>query len=135
VINKQILVGNVGKDPQVKTFDNGDTVATVTLATSEKWTDKKSGEKKELTEWHTVIFRGKLAEVVQQYVKKGTQLYVEGTTKTRKYEKDGIEYRVKEVHSFVMQMLSKQSGDSNAPAAAQPSAAQPIDLPEDDIPF
>lgn len=135
MINKQILVGNVGKDPQVKTFDNGDTVATVTLATSEKWTDKKSGEKKELTEWHTVVFRGKLAEVVEQYVKKGTQLYVEGTTKTRKYEKDGIEYRVKEVHSFTMQMLSRQSADSNAPAAAQPSAAQSIDLPEDDIPF
>ena len=133
MINKQILVGNVGQDPQVKhsiTEHGGQC-----HGTSEKWTDKKSGEKKELTEWHTVIFRGKLAEVVQQYVKKGTQLYVEGTTKTRKYEKDGIEFRVKEVHSFTMQMLSRQSADSNAPAAAQPSAAQSIDLPEDDIPF
>lgn len=135
MINKQILVGNVGKDPQVKRFDNGDILANVSLATSEKWTDKKSGEKKELTEWHILVFRGKLAEVVEQYVKKGTQLYAEGTTKTRTYEKDGVEHRIKEVHSFTMQMLSKQSGDSNAPAEAQPSAAQSIDLPEDDIPF
>lgn len=135
MINKQILVGNVGKDPQVTRFENGDILVNVSLATSEKWTDKKSGERKELTEWHTLVFRGKLAEVVEQYVKKGTQLYAEGTTKTRTYEKDGIEFRVKEVHCFTMQMLSRQSADSNAPAAAQPSAAQSIDLPEDDIPF
>ena len=90
---------------------------------------QKERREKELTEWHILVFRGKLAEVVEQYVKKGTQLYIEGRQNPT-YEKDGVEHRIKEVHSFTMQMLSKQSGDSNAPAAAQPSAASLLTFPK-----
>jgi single-strand DNA-binding protein len=91
-VNKVILVGNLGADPDVRTFGSGDKVANLRLATSESWKDKASGERKEKTEWHTVVVRNEnLVRVVEQYVTKGTKLYVEGQLQTRKWEKDGVE--------------------------------------------
>ncbi len=89
-VNKVILVGNLGADPDVRYMPNGDQVTTVRLATTESWKDKNSGEKREITEWHRVVFYRKLAEIVGQYTKKGSQLYVEGRIRTRKWQdKDG----------------------------------------------
>ncbi len=97
-INKVILIGNLGKDPEVKYMPSGDAVANITLATSETWNDKSSGEKKEKTEWHRVVFFGKLAEVVGQYLKKGSKIYVEGKLQTRKWQgQDGQDRYTTEV--------------------------------------
>lgn len=154
-INKVILIGNLGKDPEVKYMPSGDAVANITLATSESWIDKSSGEKREKTEWHRVVFFGKLAEVVGQYLKKGSKVYVEGKLQTRKWQgQDGQDRYTTEVvvqgFNGVMQMLDGRSGESGgyAPAqpaaSAQPASAQPAAKPapttvdegfDDDIPF
>ncbi len=154
-INKVILIGNLGKDPEVKYMPSGDAVANITLATSESWIDKSSGEKKEKTEWHRVVFFGKLAEVVGQYLKKGSKVYVEGKLQTRKWQgQDGQDRYTTEVvvqgFNGVMQMLDGRSGGDSGgyapaqsapqPAAARPAAAQPAaavvdDGFDDDIPF
>ncbi len=154
-INKVILIGNLGKDPEVKYMPSGDAMANITLATSESWIDKSSGEKKEKTEWHRVVFFGKLAEVVGQYLKKGSKVYVEGKLQTRKWQgQDGQDRYTTEVvvqgFNGVMQMLDGRSGDSGgyapaqsapqAAAARQPSQPQPAakvvdDGFDDDIPF
>ncbi len=113
-INKVILVGNLGKDPEVRYMPNGDAVANITIATSESWKDKNTGEKKELTEWHRVVFYRKLAEIVGQYLKKGSAVYVEGSIKTRKWtDKEGVERYTTEINANEMQMLGgKNSGGS-----------------------
>jgi single-strand DNA-binding protein len=155
-VNKVILIGNLGKDPEVRYFPNGDAVCNVTLATTENWTDKQSGEKKELTEWHNVVFRRKLAEIAGQYLKKGAKVYVEGSLRTRKWEKDGVDRYTTEIIVQDMQMLDGRSGGSApmagdggyeshrqapagrpAAAAAAPASAQNMDAPfeDDDIPF
>ncbi len=154
-INKVILIGNLGKDPEVKYMPSGDAVANITLATSETWSDKSSGEKKEKTEWHRVVFFGKLAEIVGQYLKKGSKVYVEGQLQTRKWQgQDGQDRYTTEVvvrgFNGTMQMLDGRSGGegSFAPAQqsapAQPAAARPAAQPapamvddgfDDDIPF
>ena len=90
-LNKVLLIGRLGADPEVKQMVNGKSVARLSLATSQSWKDKNTGEKKEKTEWHRVVFFGRPAEVIDQYMKKGQQLYVEGRLETSKYEKDGIE--------------------------------------------
>lgn len=123
MINKQILVGRVGKDPQVKTFDNGNKVANFTLATSEKYTS--NGEKVEDTEWHNITIYGKLADVVEKYVKKGHLLYLEGKKKTREYEKDGQKRYAVETIAFSMQILG--GGDAGGNSAS--SVDEPDDLP------
>ncbi len=153
-VNKVILIGNLGKDPEVRYFPNGDAVCNVTIATSDSWTDKQSGEKKERTEWHNVVFTRKLAEIAGQYLKKGAKVYVEGSLRTRKWEKDGVERYTTEVMVNDMQMLDGRSGGSapmsggggyesqsrpapsRAPAAA-PAASAAMDAPfeDDDIPF
>jgi single-strand DNA-binding protein len=98
-INKVILVGNVGKDPEIRTLNNGDRVANLSLATSESWRDKASGEKKEKTEWHRVtVFNDHIIKTIESYVKKGTTLYVEGALQTRKYEQNGVEKYATEIH-------------------------------------
>lgn len=116
-VNKVILIGNLGKDPEVKYFPNGDAFCNTTVATSESWTDKQSGEKKERTEWHNVVFTKKLAEIVGQYLKKGSKVYVEGSLRTRKWEKDGVERYTTEIVVQDMQMLDgRAGGEAAAPA-------------------
>lgn len=114
-INKAILIGNLGGDPDVKVFNDGAKIATISLATSERWTDKQTGEKRENTEWHKVVFNNRLAEIAEQYLRKGSKVYVEGAIKTRKYtDKQGIERYTTEIKASVMQMLdSKSDGNSN----------------------
>lgn len=106
-LNKVMLIGNVGKDPEVRTFDSGNKTASITLATSERYKDK-SGEYKTQTEWHNIVFWGKLAEIVEAYVKKGSSIYVEGSLRNRSYEKDGQTRYITEINASQMQMLGKK---------------------------
>ncbi len=155
-VNKVILIGNLGKDPEVRYLPSGDAVANLTLATSENWTDKASGDKKEATEWHRVAFFGRTAEVAGQYLKKGAKIYVEGSLRTRKWQdKDGQERYTTEVRGDVMRMLDRRgegsgSMEQDAPAAEsrvneprRPAASKPAQARatsgfedmDDDIPF
>jgi single-strand DNA-binding protein len=110
-VNKAILVGNLGRDPEVRYSPNGQAVANVTLATSESWKDKTSGEKQEKTEWHRVVFFGRLAEIAGEYLKKGAQIYVEGRLQTRKWtDKDGHDRYTTEIVANDMQMLGSRGG-------------------------
>jgi single-strand DNA-binding protein len=155
-VNKVILVGRLGKDPETRYMTNGEAVTNATLATSENWKDK-SGEKQEKTEWHNLVFYRRLAEVAGEYLKKGAQVYVEGKIQTRKYQtKEGQERYTTEIIVNEMQMLGSKSGgagsfevvenqsSSSAPArsapATKPAAAAPagkgnFDNFDDDIPF
>ncbi|HEY0973867.1 MAG TPA: single-stranded DNA-binding protein [Solimonas sp.] len=156
-INKVILIGNLGKDPEVRYFPSGDAVANATIATTESWKDKQSGEQKEATEWHNVVFPGKLGEIAGKYLKKGSKVYVEGSLRTRKWQdKEGKDRYTTEIRVQDMQMLdgkpgggSASMGDGgegrayaprgggNAPARSAPAAAPAADAPfeDDDIPF
>jgi single-strand DNA-binding protein len=162
-VNKVIIVGNLGRDPETRYMPNGDAVTNVAVATTESWKDKNSGEKKELTEWHRITFYRKLAEIAGQYLKKGSQIYVEGRLQTRKWtDKDGVERYTTEIIADTMQMLGSRQGMgggggggapmdddySSAPAPRQSSggggggAARPASRPapnfsdmDDDIPF
>lgn len=108
-VNKVLIIGNLGADPESRQFDNGGTVTNISVATSEQWTDKQSGEKRESTEWHRISFSGRLAEVAAQYLRKGSKVYVEGKLSTRKYQaQDGTDRYVTEVKAFSMQMLDSQ---------------------------
>ena len=110
-VNKVILVGNLGRDPEVRTFPSGDRVANVTIATTDKWKDKQSNEMREATEWHRIVFNGRLAEIVEQYLRKGAQIYVEGSLRTRKWtDKDGVEKYTTEIRADQMQMLGSRQG-------------------------
>lgn len=140
-VNKAILVGNVGGDPDIKHTADGRCIANFSLATSESWTDKNSGQKQEHTEWHRCKAFGRLAEIIEKYVKKGDQLYIEGKIKTRSWEdKDGNKKYTTEVEARDMQMLGSASGEAPARAAAparRPAEPNPFDDPDidDDIPF
>ncbi len=142
-VNKVILVGNVGKDPETRYLPSGGAVTNLSIATSESWTDKETNEKKERTEWHNVVFFKKLAEIVSQYVKKGSQLYVEGQLRTRKWEKEGQTHYSTEVVAHDMQMLGgmPRDGQQQRPATNANSqkpaqaAATRNDFEDDDIPF
>jgi single-strand DNA-binding protein len=150
-INKVILIGNLGKDPEVRYMPSGEAVTNITVATTDTWKDKTSGEKKEATEWHRVAFFGRLAEIAGQYLKKGRQVYIEGALRTRKWQdKDGQDRYTTEVVASEMKMLGSRegmgdSGPREAPAAgasrgagqskpAAPAAGGFNDF-EDDIPF
>ena len=110
-VNKVIIVGNLGRDPEVRSFPNGDRVANVAIATTDKWKDKQSNEMREATEWHRVQFTGRLAEIVEQYLRKGSQVYVEGSLRTRKWtDKDGQEKFTTEIRADQMQMLGSRQG-------------------------
>lgn len=99
MLNKVMLIGNVGQDPEIREFSNGNKVANFSLATSERWKDKNSGEKKEKTEWHRIsVFNEGLIKVIDQYVRKGSRLYIEGKIVTRQYEKDGEKRYTTEIH-------------------------------------
>ena len=126
-INKVIIVGRLGNDPEIRTIPNGEAVANISVATSESWTDKNTGERREVTEWHRIVFYRRQAEVVGEYLRKGSQIYVEGRLRTRKWQdQNGQDRYTTEIQGDVMQMLdsrntSNQSGDS---AYAQQSAPQ-----------
>ena len=141
-VNKVILVGHLGRDPESRALPSGEMVANFSMATTESWKDK-SGEKKEETEWHRVSFFGKTAEVICEYVKKGSQIYVEGRLQTRKWtDKDGVEKYSTEIRGDRMQMLgSRASSDSERLQQEQQKApeqrAKPATLDDigDDLPF
>ena len=110
-VNKVILVGNLGKDPEMRTFPSGGRVCNVTIATSEKWKDKQSGEPREHTEWHRVVFNDRLAEIAGEYLRKGSQVYVEGSLRTRKWtDQNGVEKYTTEIRADEMKMLGKREG-------------------------
>jgi single-strand DNA-binding protein len=110
-VNKVILVGNLGRDPETRYMPSGDAVTNITIATADRYRDKQSGEMKEATEWHRIAFFGKLAEIAGQYLKKGSQVYVEGSLRTRKYtDKDGVEKYATEIRADSMQMLGSRQG-------------------------
>mgnify|MGYP001162914311 FL=1 len=147
-INKVILVGNLGNDPEHRVLPSGGGVTNVSLATSESWRDKNTGEQQERTEWHRVVFFNRLSEIAAEYLRKGSKVYVEGSLRTRKWQdQSGQDRYSTEIVAQEMQMLDSRGGgmqDSGAyqpaPAAAVPAAAAagnpaPIDFPEDDIPF
>lgn len=158
-INKVIIVGNLGNDPEVRTMPNGDAVANISVATSESWTDRNTGERREVTEWHRIVFFRRQAEVCGEYLRKGSQVYVEGRLKTRKWQdQNGQDRYTTEIQGDVLQMLGgRQSGGDfqqsvpsyGAPnsqpsyqarpaakpaAAPQPAAEPPMDF-DDNIPF
>ena len=145
-VNKVILVGNLGADPETRYMPSGSAVTNIRIATSESWKDKTSGEQQERTEWHNVVFFGRLAEIAAEYLRKGSQVYVEGSLRTRKWEgKDGVERYTTETVASEMQMLGGRSGGGSGPARApsQPSQRSsapandkgPVDDFDDDIPF
>lgn len=157
-VNKVIIVGNLGRDPEMRYMPSGDAIANVAVATSYKSKDKNTGEQKELTEWHRISFFGRLAEIVGQYLKKGSTVYVEGRLQTRKYtDKDGVEKYATDIVAETMQMLGGKQGGDDAPAgqqgyqggtgqrdtparpAAKPPARQPAPdadpFKDEDIPF
>lgn len=124
-VNKVIIVGNLGRDPETKTFSNGDQVCNITVATTEKWKDKNTGEQKEATEWHRIVFSGKLAEIAGQYLRKGASVYVEGSLKTRKWtDQAGVEKYATEIRATTMQMLGGKQDGGGAPRAAVPAPAR-----------
>ena len=147
-VNKVILVGNLGKDPEIRATQGGQSIANFSVATSDTWKDKNSGERKERTEWHrVVVFNEKLAEIVQKYLRKGSKVYLEGQLATRKWEKDGVERYSTEVvlprFGGVIVMLSgnERTGAQGEPAAepqgrpaSRGSSARDLDL-DSDIPF
>lgn len=152
-VNKVILIGNLGNDPEVKYMPNGNAVANVSVATSESWKDKNTGENVDKTEWHRVTFYSRLAEIVGEYLKKGSKIYIEGKLQTRKWQdKNGKDNWTTEVIANEMQMLDARAGGgsgdfnqnqgSSQPAQQQsaPSQAAPAPAPmnndfDDDIPF
>jgi single-strand DNA-binding protein len=145
-INKVILVGNLGNDPEHRVLPSGGGVTNISVATSESWKDKTSGEQKERTEWHRVVFFNRLSEIAAEYLRKGSKVYVEGTLRTRKWQdQSGQDRYTTEIVGAEMQMLDSRGatqdggGYQSAPAASSPAPAaanpEPIDFPEDDIPF
>ena len=154
-VNKVILIGNLGRDPEVRYAPSGSAICNVTIATSRNWKDKASGERQEETEWHRVVFYRKLAEIVGQYLKKGSSVYIEGRIRTRKWQdKEGQERYTTEIEATEMQMLggrqsaasssggeaeyggsmpSSSSGGGSRPAPAK--KAPSFDDMDDDIPF
>jgi single-strand DNA-binding protein len=155
-VNKVIIVGNLGRDPETRYMPNGEAVTNIAVATAEKWTDKASGDKKEVTEWHRIVMFRKLAEIAGQYLKKGSQVYIEGRLQTRKWtDKEGVERYTTEIIADTMQMLGSRQGAGgsapmddeyggapaprqSAPAARPAAASRPApnfsDM-DDDIPF
>ncbi len=116
-VNKVIIIGNLGADPEVRQFSNGGSVTNISVATSEQWTDKQSGEKKESTEWHRIALYNRLGEIAAQYLRKGSKVYIEGSLQTRKYQApDGSDRYATDIKAYQMQMLDGASGgqgDSN----------------------
>ena len=144
-VNKAILIGTLGRDPKVSATKIGNTVAAVSVATSESWKDKNTGQQQEKTEWHRVVFFGRLAEVAGQYLKKGSKVYIEGKLTTREYvDTNGIKKHTTEINANQMQMLdSKQGGSAQQYAQAsggyqeqqRPAQQQVDDFEDESLPF
>lgn len=150
-INKVIIVGNLGRDPETRYMPSGAAVTNIAVATSESWKDKETGEIQERTEWHRIVFFNKLAEIAGQYLKKGSKVYIEGSLRTRSYDKDGQKHYATEIIASEMQMLDSRgngagpthSSDDPPPQAerkAGKGGAKPAQAPapadfDDDIPF
>jgi len=155
-INKVILVGNLGQDPEVKYMPSGGAVTNISIATTDTWKDKQTGEKKENTEWHRVVFFNRLAEIVGEYLRKGSQVYIEGNLRTRSWEDNGVKKYSTEIVAREMQMLGSRAGGSSdfapqqqgggmsqqssqpqqqAPQQSAQQAPQNFDNFDDDIPF
>ena len=143
MLNKVILIGNLGRDPEVRYLPSGDAVANFSIATSENWKDR-NGQRQERTEWHNISMFGRLAEIAGQYLKKGSKVYIEGRIQSRKYTgKDGIERTAYEIACNEMKMLGSKAeggeGQHNPPpppqARQQPAAPVPQDDIDDDVPF
>ena len=148
-INKVIIVGNLGNDPEIRTMPNGDAVTKISVATSESWIDKNTNERKTQTEWHAIVFYRRQAEVAGEYLRKGSKVYVEGRLRTRKWQdQNGQDRYTTEIQGDVLQMLdSRQSGDNqdkpstsnayaNAKNGTKPTQTQQsADNFDDDIPF
>lgn len=161
-VNKVILIGNVGGDPETRYLPNGNAVTNITLATTDSWKDKQTGQQQDRTEWHRVVFFGKLAEIAGEYLRKGSQCYVEGRLQTREWEKDGVKRYTTEIvvdMNGTLQLLGGRGGNNEGggdyaprqqqsrpapqqsaprPApqpAAQPQPAADYDSFDDDIPF
>jgi len=141
-VNKVILIGRLGKDPEVRNLDNGTVVANFSIATSESYKDRTTGEKKEITEWHNIVVWRALAEITQKYLHKGDMVYIEGKLRTRSWEKDGVTRYTTEVVADNMTMLSpKSAGGGSNYANAENSgsesvkAAASVDQSTDDLPF
>jgi single-strand DNA-binding protein len=143
-VNKVILIGNLGKDPEVRYMPNGNAVANITLATSESWKDKQTGEQQEKTEWHRVVMFRRLGEIAGEYLKKGSQVYIEGKLQTRKWQDNaGNDRYTTEIVADEMQMLGSRGGSAGfstgaAPAQSEPApaaASAPAGDFDDDIPF
>jgi len=144
-VNKVILVGTLGKDPETKTFANGGSLTQFSIATSESWTDKNSGERKEQTEWHNIVLQNRLGEIAQQYLKKGSKVYIEGSLNTRKWtDQNGQERYTTQIKGSQLQMLDSANGNNQQQAqqpkpqqptyAKNPQAQPPADL-DTDLPF
>ncbi|HHE9458617.1 single-stranded DNA-binding protein [Haemophilus influenzae] len=137
-INKVIIVGHLGNDPEMRSMPNGEAVANISVATSEAWTDKNTGERREVTEWHRIVFYRKLAEICGQYLKKGAQVYIEGRLRTRKWQdQNGQDRYTTEIQGDVMQMLgtrpqSVDGANNPQPMPQQDASANAFD---DSIPF
>ncbi len=152
-VNKVIVVGNLGADPETRYLPSGEAVTNIRVATTDKWKDKASGEMKEATEWHRIAFFGRLAEIAGEYLKKGSQVYVEGSLRTRKWQdKEGHDRYSTDIRADVMQMLGSRAGsgeprgaasgadqaEAKSEPAARPAAKKPagkFDDMADDIPF
>ena len=140
-VNKVTLIGNVGQDPEIKFMPSGGAVCNLSIATTETWKDKQSGEKKEATEWHRVVMFNRLAEIAGEYLRKGSSVYIEGSLKTRSWEDNGIKKYSTEITGREMKMLGSKSDNSgfSAPQAQQGGAPQqqaPTNFQNDtDLPF
>lgn len=144
-VNKVILVGVLGKDPETKTFPNGGSLTQFSIATSESWTDKSTGERKEQTEWHNIVLQNKLGEIAQQYLRKGSKVYIEGSLNTRKWtDQNGQERYTTQIKGQQMQMLDSANGNNQQqpqPQQSQGYAPKPQQgygqqqEPSDDLPF
>jgi single-strand DNA-binding protein len=134
-VNKVILAGNLGRDPEVRYTQSGTAICNVSIATTRNWKDKNSGERAEETEWHRVVFYDRLAEIAGEYLKKGRAVYVEGRLKTRKWQgQDGKDNYTTEIIAQEMQLLGGREG-TGAPAPAPRPAAAPSAMTDDDVPF
>ena len=142
-VNKVILVGRLGKDPEVRNLENGATVANFTIASSESYKDKTTGEKKEITEWHNIVLWRGLAEISQKYLHKGDMVYIEGKLRTRSWEKEGVTRYTTEIVADNMTMLSTKGSSNSGSGGYSPvetaadnyRAHAPVDSSTDDLPF
>ena len=141
-VNKVILIGNLGADPETRYMPSGGAVTNIRIATSESWKDKTTGEQQERTEWHNVAFFGRLAEIAAEYLRKGSQVYIEGRLRTRKWQdREGNDRWTTEIIANDMQMLGSRGGQGAATGAPPSRQAEPEPMPsaggdlDDDIPF